>query len=627
VNRRLLLGFSAIALHSLLVATARLPRYDALAFVPVAFFFARAVHDLASQRRWLAYAFFFFAFGAAVYANQLITGVEGRHALVGGIIPWSDAEGFLSNAWRAQSGLPFSTAVTATAMRPLYPLTFAFTLAASGLNVKVAIGAYAAVAALLSTTIVNALAARTNARGAAAIAIVLAFYVRRYLFVIGTESLGFIAGLVAFWLFLSSLDALSSPSEGRRRLAIGLPGAFLVLGLALAARPGPMLAIPLLLFWIFRRSARAFRWRLAGGCALAFAIALGLNALVIRTTGEKSGVTGGEFPPILYGAIHGEDYTYLGQTHPEIAHLPQNERIGGTLGLIGSEVRAQPWLALGFLGGGGAFLVGPHGLFSLVFYAPDDAAFEGKDPLPAKLTRVVNQLGPYRILNLLAMALVATAFVGGVLARAVRYVRHRTADPLTEAAVVILAGAAVSACLTPPWITEGAQLQASTLAFLALLPWPMASPSSELASVPTSARFRALIPTLAGAWLLASFVYCVTRRSAIPERACDPDRAMRLEPSMLVRVRGYGEGGYTLDRMEANLRFVAKHNPLLTRPLVKAAAPGVGIQMVFDGCAQRAAILVDDADALAAQGRGWRRVLATPVDTAGRIFGHASFAP
>jgi hypothetical protein len=47
--------------------------------------------------------------------------------------------------------------------------------------------------------------------------------------------------------------------------------------------------------------------------------------------------------------------------------------------------------------------------------------------------------------------------------------------------------------------------------------------------------------------------------------------------------------------------------------------------MVFDGCTQRAAVLVDDADALAAQGRGWRRVLATPIDTAGRIFGHPTF--
>lgn len=596
--------------HSLLLAADVLPHYDALLHVPVIVVLARALEERpAVQRRRLTIAYFFLV-ASALYVHQLRFGYAGRHALVGGVIPWSDAEGFLTNAWRALAGLPFSVAKSNTGMRPLFPMTFAATLAAVGHDVKLALCLYDAVIAVLMGLVATRLGERYGWKAFAGAILVLTWTLRRNGFVLATESVGLIAGLIAFEAFASSL--------GRDANAVAkgwlLPAGFLVLGLGNMARPGPLFAIPLLLAWL---QLRVKSWRLTGACAVAFVLAFSFNVLVVRTTAEPSEQIGGEFPPILYGAMHGEDYTYLAAKHPEVSALSPRERVPGTLRLMGSELRARPWLLLGFLQGAGAFVGSPHGQFSIAFFDPDDANFERVSPWEG-----AKRAGIYRVLNLVAMA--ATTLGGIFLAwRGLwRGVRRRRAgeepDLLAECAQVIFVGALVSACLTPPWITEAAQLQTTTTAFFALLPWAYSGVPNELAP----ARRRVWGEHLAFvAWLAATYAFVVTRSSTVPSAPCrDDGRAVYVEPSMLVRVRSADQGGYTLARMLVNLGFMKRHNANLVDPLLSVAREGVALETVLDGCSARTSILVGDAATLGALPPGWSFVRATQLDADGRIF-------
>src|SRR5687767_5045209 len=100
---------SAVALavlHAVLVAIDVLPHYDALLHVPVVATLVWALRGRPlAQRRWLIVGYLL-VFAGALYTHQLTTGYAGRHALVGGVVPWSDAQGLLTNAWRAMQGLP-----------------------------------------------------------------------------------------------------------------------------------------------------------------------------------------------------------------------------------------------------------------------------------------------------------------------------------------------------------------------------------------------------------------------------------------------------------------------------------------------------------------------------------------
>jgi hypothetical protein len=589
--------------HAALVAGDVIPQYDVLLHVPVTCFLAWTLRD----RKKLGYAVaYFLVFAAAAYARQLSTGMAGRHALVAGTIPWSDAQGFLSNAWRALHGLPLSSAITNTAMRPIYPLSFAATLAMVGHDVRIALSCYAAVVAILMARCASRMGDRYGWRAFAGVLLVLAWALRRHLFVFSTESLGLSAGLIAFEAFAHALD--HEGLRSRRLLAL----AFLVLGIGLMVRPGPLLAVPILLVWVFRRTdARA-----AIACATAFAIGVSANALVVRGFGDATAPIGGEFPPILYGAIHGEDFTALARRHPEIQTVPAPERAVTAIGIIGTELRERPSLLFGLARGAIEYALSPRGIFSFGYYDPDDAYFEGGTPIREAMRRA----GAYRVINLVAMAGCGAAFVVLVWHGLWRRRRASERDPLADAAQVMLVGALVSACLTPPWITETAQLQATTLPFFAILPWVHRGPPRVL--VEKNPVLVWVAPALLAAWLIVSFAYVGTRAPTLPARACgtNGERAFFIEPSLFVRVTGPDDAGYTIDRMNVNLAMIKKHNSKLVAPLQAAAKPGLGIAMVFDGCVQRAAVLLDDADTLARRPRGWVFLLGTVVDVDERVF-------
>lgn len=589
------LALLGLTLHAVLVGADVLPHYDALVLVPLVVLFARGLAGRAAPRRFWLTLLVFVIFGAGLYAHQLRFGYAGRHALVGGVIPWSDADGFLSNAWRLLHGMR-------STVRPVFVMTFAATLGVVGHDVRIAVCVYALVIALVMSAVVTRLGERYGWKAFAGILVVFLFILRRNGFVLATESVGLVAGLVAFEAFASCLG-----EDVRGGLL--LPAGFFVLGLALMARPGPFLAIPLVLAWL---QYRGRRWKLTAACAVAFGLAFATNLAIVKTTAEPGQQVGLEFPAILYGAMHGEDYTELCIRNKDVCSLPPGERRAAVLRRMGEEIAARPWLPLGFLQGAVAFVGSPHGQLSLLLFDPDDQYFERVPPLEG-----VRRAGIYRTLNLAGIALLAVGLVALSWRALWRRRKATERDLLAECAQVVFLGAMLSACVTPPWITEAAQLQTTTLGFFALLPWTYDREKPR--PIPLAARRvwteqLALVGALAAAWL-----FVLTRSNDVPTCTADA-HVVHTEPSTLVRARDAGEGGYTLARMTTNLERMKRHNPRFVGPLLALVREGVAFTMVFDACAGRGSVLVGDAAMLAALPPGWTTIPGTQADEDGRIF-------
>jgi hypothetical protein len=573
----------------------------------------------------------------AFLVNQWRTGFGGRHALVGGIIPWADATDFTSNAMRKVFGLPFNQVGS---KRPLYPLLLALLLRVTGTQLRLVIALFAAAAAWLAARMTREIWQRTSSFGGVAAWFLLLLYLRRYLLVIGTESLGFILGGFAWlvllpWLWRADSETgggatYDASKQGRRDLVAAFAG-FFSLTLALVTRAGPMFVLPALCMVLWQQAPRTRRWLRLGAALTGAVLAATLNQGAVKTSGE--GVAFGDYPPIFYGMLHGEDFTYFSATHP-------GEDIRA---VILRELSAEPWLLpLALIRSMAAFLVTPHGVFSLGFYNPDDRFFEHTSPLHA-----ATELGPLRVANLLVMAAFAGAFTFACLQLLWRLRRRATrAVGGARLTAIALAAIVVSTGFTPPWVTEGAQLQATTLAFWAAVPglWHhlrraphdvgpgvpdcdgitlLAKPSNEAWAI----RGVALMCTLLGlAWAVPRVApralpgrapSCIARDAA-PEGSA----TLTVMPVRGVSVtRREGALGFSRRRFEANMNALRKNFDDLVVPLDQRHASGAladeRLVYVFDRCSLDGKLLLvkaSSAEAAALEDADWHVVRGQVLD-------------
>jgi hypothetical protein len=208
--------------------------------------------------------------------------------------------------------------------------------------------------------------------------------------------------------------------------------------------------------------------------------------------------------------------------------------------------------------------LGPHGLFSAIYCNPDDSAFEGgTSPL-----RAVATLGPFRTANLVSMALLGVLFVAMCLRGLWRGIRGFGAlHPVQQLALVMSVGLIASAAFTPPWITEGIQLQAATVCFLALLPTVGNLDQTEAGLDHQGfARDRSYAWQTAVASLAAPLVSMLLlrphREAGTPTQEC----AQVLETLADTRVEP-GTFGYREDSLEENLRLLRKTHTGIAKAL------------------------------------------------------------
>lgn len=592
---RVLAALVPITLHALVVGLfPNMPLFDGLAVPITAYLLVRLAPPLSPRQRWLLLFGAALVFQLGVFRQVWHFGEGGRHALVGGVIPWSDAGELLTDALRKVHGEDYDVRSTT---RPMYPAIFGLVFYLTGEDVRLTLLVFAAIGLGLVATVTNEVWTARGPKAAAIALTVLLFFARRFFIVIGTETLGFVFGAVAF-LFLWR----GSRTQGDEKVVpddVTIPAGVLFLSLGIVTRAGPMLAPLAVVIWVWRTIPAPSRLGIVVRCVAAMVVAFAVNTTLVRTMGE--GLAYADFPPILYGVLHGEDQKYVLTAHPEILALEQPASSHAIMALVASEVRTQPWLVVtGALRSMGSFVAHPDGLFSLVFYDPDDLLLEGGGSPMDAVARFVREAGAYRALNLVAMALAGLLFVVGTVVGAVRAARGGSADARSKLLFYVAVSVLLSSAVTPAWTSEAVRLQAATLCFLIALATtvPALRPLPDAEAPARSLRGYAVASAIAvvGMYVIAWSTLQARPRARVA--SCRSFERLALVPSTLVEIAPEAAGGYTPARVARNVLYLKKHNPELSEPIAKSATAGMGIEVAYDACAMKSRVLLHPADAL-----------------------------
>ncbi|AKV02349.1 hypothetical protein AKJ09_09012 [Labilithrix luteola] len=605
----------------------RLPRYDALVVVVLAASIFRALDRASISARAVAIHTITAVLLGSLLVHLWTVGYEGRNAVLGGILPWSDSYDFYDDALRLVHGARFSEV---SSKRPLFSTTLATLLRLTNGDLRLCLVVYAAFGAW-ATAAASLEVFRTHGyKSALVVWLVLFWFERRWCGFIQTEQLGLPFGVVGFVLLWRAQAAFDRDRAQATRLVVA---GLVALSLGMMARAGPMFVLPALVIWAVRKLAPQpgrERWRMAGICGAALLLGIACHRVVLSFTGE--GVTFSDYPGIAYGLLHGEDYTYLAASHPHLAQLAVAERVPEAWRIVVGEVRAHPSMFASSLAHSfGSLFYSPQGMFSYVWTNPDDRILEDARAVRRAMAESgylgplwlwQRELGTTSLLNAVGMALTGATFVvASVWSAFIVFVR-RAKDPSLSLLRWVYAGVLLSAPFTPPWITSGQQVATVALAFLAALPAVVifgqdASPSAPSPPAP-GGRSRALV--FAPFAFIAFIALAIAGLRTFPEplpTARVGEHLVRLYPSTAVEIteeRTHGFRTKTLADLRTALPFLAKHNPELTDSIESSLRPGTVFVAAFDAEDGHVKVLVDEARSLPElASREWLRIEATAL--------------
>jgi hypothetical protein len=589
----------AAVVYASLVGAGTLPRYDGLLFLGLCAWVAHVRVAAGSRRAGL-----FVAFLVIVTAGGLLNmwwsygGVVDRQGLLGDVIPWSDAGGYLSDATRRNCGLLLGQG----ARRPFYLVVLSALLRVTGSDVRAVVALMALGGSVLGALVVARIADRVRPWGTALALVIIYSFVRRHAFSLSTESLGFLFGSAAFLMMFRSAPSTMELLAGTVLFALGL-----------ATRMGPLFVVATtVLFFAVRR-----KWLRALLVACAWMSVLAGDAWLLSRIREP-GVAMGDYGPILYGMLHGEDFTFVSTVHPELSTLPMAHRGSAILSIVLAELWRQPTLAIvGPVRSVASFLFTPHGLLSFVLYDPDDIFLESPLSLRGLVAAMVGGVGVYRTVSYVAMLLAACVSSIVLMYSLGRVFFHRVTDASVRLCGYVFLGVVISSAFTPPWITEGEQLQSSTLPFVAAFAASSIGFTSPDHPV-SSPRISVFASTAWAMGALLALVACafVPPRLAQAMPPCPHDAGpsvlfARGMPGTRVEVSD-SDRGYSMDRVRTNAKYLARHHADLGTPLLELAAPHMAFEVVYDRCEQRTRVVAADASLLARWDARWATVDVEP---------------
>jgi hypothetical protein len=609
---RAIASVSAALLYAIVLAWLKwVPRYDCITLVALLVGTFRVLDDAEEKDRTLALHAITQVLLGAFLVHLWTIGYEGRNAVFGGILPWSDSFDYYDDALRLVHGDRFTEF---SSKRPIFGVVLAGLLRLSGGSLRFAL-VVCALAGGLAVAAVGREVWRTHGwKSALVVYLVLLFFERRWTGFIQTEHVGLPLGAIGFVLIWRANGCRKDdPSRAQRLVLVGL----LSMAVGLMARAGAFFVLPAIAVWAARFVVpdKESKARFLG---LAFGAMLGgfaLHKVVLYATG--TGVTFSDYPGIFYGLMHGEDYTYLSQTHPHLGTLSVTERVPEAWRIVTSEASSRPGLVVvGFAKSFAGLFTSPFGMFSYVWTNPDDHVLESKQAVDAAMAEhgIVGPLllwkrtlGLYSLLNAGAMGVLGAAFVLGAIASIVRLVRRRR-DPDRGLLRWTTMGILCSAPFTPPWITSGQQVQTVTLAFAAALPAILLARTTTQAADDTGGKARDRIAWAPFGFVAALGVLVAMLRLA-PSRppACDASRAhvmMVYDGTTVIAApaRAMDLRRIAIDDLRFSARVLAKHNPELTDSLVPYLKDGARYVAAFDACDRRAKLLVDDEHVAIADG-------------------------
>lgn len=613
---------AATAYGALLAVAKAVPRYDCIALVVFLCFIFRELDRVSPRARAVGLHGVTVVLLGAFLVHLWTLGYEGRNAVFGGVLPWSDSHDYYGDSLRLVHGERF---MEVGSKRPLYAVALAGLLRITNGDLRVCFvimalaGAWATALAALDVW-------KTHGwKSALVVYLLLLFIERRWTGFVQTEHIGLPLGAIAFVLVWRAQRAQSP---------LLVISALFVLTLALVARTGSFFVLPAIGIWAARQLAgprlhRLGYLMLAGNIVLA---GFAFNRVVVSKCG--SGIAFSDYPGIVYGMMYREGFGYLGQTHPELEELPIDRRVPAAWQIVKSEAKDRPGLLVGGLVRSGAGLFAdPLGMFGYVWTNPDDAVLEDADKVrevgPLKLW--VRERGIYSLVNAVVMGLLGIAFVlSSIAALFVLYWRRRN-DPDLSLLRWAYGGILLSAPFLPPSITSGQQTQTATMAFVAALPavvflarkkhkeTPWLYPEDQ----PPTPKALAWAPPAIGIALVATVAWMKLSPQKLPP--CDPDN---VSTNALLRVFARTDVEIVAKRslslrknaesdLRANFPLLGKHNPELVQSVEPYLRPGTRYVSAFDACDRTAKIVVDPEHQLPASANAstWTPMGAAPLAT------------
>ena len=547
-------------------------------------------------------------------------GYEGRNAVFGGILPWSDSYDYYNDALRLVHG----NLMEYGSKRPIFPTVLAALLRLFDGNLRAPLLLFAAFAAWTVALATSEVWKTHGWRAAIVVYALLLLSERQWAGFVQTEAIGLPLGLIGFMLiWRATAGREAEPAKARLLAVIGL----FAISVALMSRAGPFFILPALATWCACRLLPAdVRWpkrlKFFGVASLALIAGVAVHQAVLHLT--ANGATFGDYPAIAYGLLHGQDFTLLAAAHPHLATLAGSARVHEAWQIVLADATAHPLLAVGGLAQSFADLfVSRAGLFGFVWRNPDDILLENGAVLRASIAQHgivgplylwVGSLGLYSLLNAVAMAIFAVAFVVATVVAIVALYRRR-GDAFATLLRYAITGVLLSAPFTPPWITSSHQIQTATLAFLAAVPAIMLLGKTQAAQRPVSRRLI-LVPVGFGLALL--LVAALLRLAPLRLPICQPATGdvMRLYPSTIVSV----VPARTLNLRERagadlfySIQYLRRHNQTFTESIVPFLKDGTIYVAAYDACDNRTKILIDDSRALNLSNREWQNVSAWPL--------------
>jgi hypothetical protein len=380
--------------------------------------------------------------------------------ILGGLLPYSDAQGYYSDALRLLSGRRFSIF---SSRRPLFSTFLAGLLAVTGLDLRITLTLLMGIAVTAICCAAREVRRTLGVASGVFMLLCLFMFYRRYIGTTLTEHLGVGFGCLAFCLIWRGAVALR-------------PGPVLVglffLSLGLNARAGAFLILPAIACWAaweLRGPHRSRRWIL-GSAAAAVLLGFAVNALVLHMVAIP-GAAYSNFSYSLYGMVFGGDWGLALQRHPELATLPPLDQAGQVYNLAWAQIRAHPLsLATGCLAAWKSFFIGrSEAWFSFVLYLPTLWS-DMRETLP---------MGGWAALDLrrdlwllldgygrtVWIVVLNGLMIGGLLVLARN---HR--DRLARLQLAAWGGILLSVPFAPPWDADSMRAYAATIPFVVALP-------------------------------------------------------------------------------------------------------------------------------------------------------------
>lgn len=236
--------------------------------------------------------------------------------VIGGLLPWSDANAYYVDAQRLLEGGLFSPF---SSRRPLFAGTLATILGLTQQNLQATLAILAVITAISCFLLAREVQDSYGAIAAVFILTILFFFYRGFIGTTLTEHLGLSLGTISF--------AIIWRGTQQKKINIILLGIFL-LTLALNARAGAFFVLPALILWgswAFRHQSLFSRHFLVGAVS---AVLLGflLNFILLRIVASPDQAPFSNFSYSLYGlVVGGKGWTQVLSDYPELAAINEPE--------------------------------------------------------------------------------------------------------------------------------------------------------------------------------------------------------------------------------------------------------------------------------------------------------------